>query len=516
MPLRDSVERAASARWLAAAGVVAAAVLATSVNVLVARFYHRWDWTTERIYTLTDATKQTLRSLGEPVEVVVFLAQSDPLTLTVRHMLDAYGSETRQLVTRWVDPDRDPAQFLALQQELGIRVEGKTEDGRLVTDAVVVVSRGAKRWFLTTGDFFAYDDEGRARSRLEQSLTGAIRNVLGSERALLCFATGHGEISMDDGGPNGLAELRYRLEKNNFEPRAVDLSAQTKGEPLGPCRLLVVAGPEEKFSPAEAEPVLRYLRDGGSVLMLVNPLLDADSRIVPSGLEVVAGAAGIELGQDFVVETDAAARLPTGAGETFFAAPALHDITKGLVGDGDQPVRVLLSGAQSLRAAERGPAASTLLTTSERAHAFRDIRPFVNEGRAIDASDADRTGPFAVAMAGELPKRGDAPHGPRVVVVGTASAAWGRNWRDAGLAGVRAFLESAISWLTARPAILDVPEKPAAEAGLRLTEESSAEVVRYVLVYMPGTALLLGILVMYRRRSVERASRRGPREHERR
>ncbi len=506
----DSVSRAAPGRWLAAAGVFAAAVLAMSVNVLVTRFYHRWDVTTERLYTLTEATKQTLHGLSERVEVTVFLAQSDPLALTVRHMLDAYGGETRQLAPRWVDPDRDPAQFLALQQEYGIRVEGKTEDGRLVTDAVVVVSRGAKRWFLTSGDFFAYDDEGRAKSRLEQSLTGAIRNVLGSEKATLCFSTGHGEISIDDGGPNGLAELRFRLEKNNYESRSIDLTSQAKEESLTGCRLVVVAGPEEKFAPAEAEPLLRYLREGGSLLLLLNPLLDADSRIAPTGLEGVTRAAGVALGQDFIVETSPDARLPSGAGETFFARPGQHEITKGLVGDEERPVRVLLSGAQSMKSVEGGPMAVTLLTTSDASFGFRDIRPFVNEGRAVQPSDSDVKGPFAVAMASELPKRGDAQHGPRVVVVGTASAAWGRNWRDAGLVGVRAFIESSVSWLTVRPALLDVPEKPAAEAGLRLTEESTAEVLRYVLLYMPGTALLLGLLLMYRRRTVERDSRRRP------
>jgi hypothetical protein len=68
-------------------------------------------------------------------------------------------------------------------------------------------------------------------------------------------------------------------------------------------------------------------------------------------------------------------------------------------------------------------------------------------------------------------------------------------------------VESALSWLAAKPAIVSVPEKPSHPAGLSLTEESLTEVLRYVLLYMPGSALFLGALILLRRRQTERRSR---------
>ena len=56
--------------------------------------------------------------------------------------------------------------------------------------------------------------------------------------------------------------------------------------------------------------------------------------------------------------------------------------------------------------------------------------------------------------------------------------------------------------------MLSVPEKPEREVGLSLSEESLGEVLRYVLLYMPGAAGLLGAFVLLRRRNVERQSRR--------
>jgi hypothetical protein len=478
-------------------------------NVLVARFYERWDWTSSGIYTLSQATRETLHGLREPIDIVVFLGRSDPLTVSVRHMLTAYGAETTKLQARFVDPDRDPAQFMALQQKYGI-LAGKTEDGRIVTDASIVIARGAKHWFVTTDDMMVYDEgDGRVRPRLEQALTEGIRNVLERDKSKICFTTGHQEISIEDSGPSGLAELRFRLEKNNYEVQVVDLSAPA-GVRLDDCHVVVVAGPEVAFEERRTRQLSDYLRGGGNLILAVNPVLNEENRIVASGLEPVAREAGIELGSNFIVERDSSLRLPTGLGETFFVTPKRHDITKGLVrADERVEFKVLVSAAQSMKGTPKG-SATELLTTSAKAFGLRDVRPFVEQGLAPEKRAGDAAGPFAVAMAAELaqPSRSDRRHGPRLVAVGSANVVWARGWREPTLLGNRLFIESALSWLAARPAIVSVPEKASHALGLSLTEESLGEVWRYVILYMPGAAALLGGFILMRRRAVERRSRR--------
>ncbi len=492
------------------AGVAAAVVIAVMTNVLVARFYERWDWTSTGLYTLSQATRDTLHELKEPVDVIVFLSASDPLTLSVRHMLTAYGTETRLLRPRYVDPDKNPAEFLALQQKYKL-LAGKTEDGRVVTDASLVVARGERHWFVTTDDMVAYDEEdGRVRPKLEQALTEGIRNVLERERPKICFTTGHQEISIDDGGPTGLAEFRFRIEKDNYEVEAIDLTAPGKQAPLEPCRVVIVAGPEVEFAAKASERLVDYLKQGGNVLLLANPVLDEENRIRPTGLNPIARAAGVEFNADFVIEQDEGSRLPTGLGETYFATPVVHDVTKGLFKDGEKvEFKVMVSAAQSLRkSAGQNPV--SLLRTSGSAFSLKDIRPFVEEGKTVRKGPSDAQGPFDVAMASELPKPAGSKekHGPRLVVVGSANPAWGRNWREAPLLGTRMFMESALSWLSARPAIVSVPEKASHDIGLNLTEDSLGEVLRYVLIYMPGAAALIGGFLLYRRRATERRSRR--------
>src|SRR5262245_47088070 len=101
-------------------GIVAAMALAVIVNILVARHYKRWDWTRGGVYTLSDATTQTLHALEEPLHVYVLLPAGDPLTISVQNLLDAYRGETSRLLLSPTDPDRHPAEFLAVQQRSGI------------------------------------------------------------------------------------------------------------------------------------------------------------------------------------------------------------------------------------------------------------------------------------------------------------------------------------------------------------------------------------------------------------
>src|SRR3954466_12340087 len=97
-----------SFRAFAALGVLGAALLAVNLNVLVARWYKRWDLTADRLYTLSAATLKTLHALDRPLSITVFLGRADPLNVSVRQMLIQYRAETSKLSVKFVDPDQNP------------------------------------------------------------------------------------------------------------------------------------------------------------------------------------------------------------------------------------------------------------------------------------------------------------------------------------------------------------------------------------------------------------------------
>ncbi len=128
--------------------------------------------------------------------------------------------------------------------------------------------------------------------------------------------------------PKGWRRVRHRLEKSNFEVLAVDLASPTA--PLADCRVLVVPGPSIAIDDAASARIVAFIQGGGNVFVLSAPVLGEDKRVQRSGLEPVAKLIGVDFGQDFILETDAALRLPRGAGEVFFATPEPHEVTRGL------------------------------------------------------------------------------------------------------------------------------------------------------------------------------------------
>jgi hypothetical protein len=493
-----------STKALSALGVVAAMVIAVNVNVLVARFYARWDVTSEGLYTLSPATKSILASLDGPVRITVLLARTDPLLAPMRQTLVAYGAETQKLEVSYLDPEQNPAEFIAVQKKHGI-MAGQADDGRVVSEAVLLVSRGDRTWFVTSDELSAFDDEGRARPRIEQALSEGIASVTRGESTKLCFTTGHGEASLDDVGPEGLAELRRRVEKSNYETAAVDIARPGADKALGECRVVVIAGPEVPFG-SEAELALeRFARSGGSLALFAGPVFGDDARVRASGFERAAEVFGVRLVNAMVLETEPSLRVPRGAGELFVATPVAHAVTRGLVREGGKvDFPVVISETRPLELFSG--VAQVILKSSPRAIALEDLRAVLDgRGPPEHAALAERV----LGVATELPKPAGSSekHGPRAVIFGSRSLPWTRSFRDPALRGDWLLVENALAWAAARPAIVSVPEKAPRAVGLSLTEESMGEILRYVIVYMPSTAALAGFVLLFRRRAQEKRSR---------
>jgi hypothetical protein len=245
--------------------------------------------------------------------------------------------------------------------------------------------------------------------------------------------------------------------------------------------------------------------------LLLGPFFAEDGRVAESGLERVTELVGVRLERNLVLETDASRRLPRGAGEVFLATPVEHAVTRGLVLEGGKvELRAVVSESRGLGFLPGAPA-QPLLKSSDQALALEDVKRVLDPGGvAKDAEPAARV----LAAAAELPKPAGstAKYGPRVVIAGSASFARSQSFRDPALVGNRLFVENALAWAAVRPAIVNVPEKPARAVGLALTEESLSEVLRYVLIYMPAAAALIGGLLLYRRRAEEKSSRQRKRE----
>ncbi len=489
------------------AGTVAAVVLTIAVNVIGAQYFSRSDWTSDALFSLSQASKTTLRDLKEPVEVWVLLGRQDPLAAPMENLLEAYRAETAKLDIHHVDPDHEKTELVAVRNRFGIET-AKVEGGREVTDAVVVLAQGSRRWFITATELYAEHD-GEVRSREERALTLGLRNVTSEKTEKLCFTLGHGERRLADDGPLGVAHLRQIFEKNNFtlESFALRDDAARAEKTLATCSAVAILDPKSAFREDESARLRTYLLTGGSLFLAVSPFDPQGSSVELSlpALEPVLSPFGIELERTLVVEQDPNRAAPDTNGLEFVATAKLHAISETLVLSSahPEPPRVMVAAALSLgihpQLADGEVSVSEILGSSDTS---------VLRGSVIESPNVPHTrrGPFPIALAAERPRvhTTDA-HGPRVVVLGSAEmlspAHWAAPLSEHGSAFI---VENSISWLAARPELVDVPEKGHVKSEIHWTEATRTGVRNYVLVLMPLACALLGLAILLYRKSNER------------
>jgi hypothetical protein len=478
--------------------VAAAVVLAVLVNILSARHYRRWDFTDDGLYTISRVTEQTLKTLPDEVTIHILLAQNDPLALTLRHLLEAYQAIGPKLTVEFVDPDRDPAGFIAVQQKYGIAA-GRSEDGKIITDASVIIARGERRHFITADELVDVEqgEETRARSKVELMITAGLKRVTAGLPPRVCFTSGYGEPLIDDGGMEGLDALHDRLDKLNYEVKQLTPLRELEGaDDIDGCKLVVVPGPDQRVEAEDVTRLVRYFESGGNVLVFAGPEIDASGKgFVDQGLAPLLAAGGIRRRNDLVFERDPARTWSTGHGASLLAVLAKHAITEPLieVGDAFGIVMTLMSSLEAIPDAAAAPTA--LLTTSDEAFGMRDFVAWAENPVTPEPAPHDRPGPLALAYAVELPNRS------RMVVFGTKSPVAAASWKNPRYQGTALLVESVISWLASETIVLDIPQKPARQLGANITEEMVTGAIWKLGVLLPLAAALTGVGVSLRRRA---------------
>jgi len=331
--------------------------------------------------------------------------------------------------------------------------------------------------------------------RIEAALGEAILRVQTSARLTVCFITGHGEKSIDDGAEDGLLDFGRSLEVKNLEGVRTPLDVPRPDLALGQCAVVVIAGPKNPVPVEHERALVAAAERGAHFLLFLDPIVDENGALGASGLEELSARFGVGLPRGFVLERDASARLPQGIGEAFLAEVIPHPVTSGLSSTEMRlDRRAVIVAAQPLELLGSSSAVP-LLTASPSAVVLDRLG---SEGGGSAPSDAKR--PLVAAAARVSMPAG---HETRAVIVGTSSPLDSASFRDPALLGSRTFAERALGWVAARQDSLAVPQREALPAGLALTEESMQDVLSYVLLYMPMTAFLVGVWVLWRRRRAE-------------
>ena len=280
-----------------AVGVVLALALTVLVNVVSWKFHQRFDWTSARLYTLSERSLNVLAELDKEVEVTVMLGEQSAAFSDAEELLERYQSESQRISVRVVDPERNLVEAQALVErfelnQLNVVVFESGDDRRIVEEADLV-----------DYDYSALQYGGQPEVtgfKGEQAFTGAIIELVESRKPKVLFTSGHGEASINDFSQAGLSDLRELLGRDNFELEEWPSLGET-AVPEG-TDLVVVAGPRSGLIEPEIEVLRSYLDTGGRLLVLVDPTLSAFGGLEPTGLEGLLADHGVLLGEDIIID----------------------------------------------------------------------------------------------------------------------------------------------------------------------------------------------------------------------
>ncbi len=487
-------------------GVLLAVALVGMVNWVAARHWVRSDWTSSRLYTLSEKTESILADLDQDVEVVVFMTPTSPLYDQVRELLRRYEAASGRIHVTTIDPDREPLKTRQMAEEFGISAAN-----------TVVFKVGDRTKYVTSDQMASYDYSGMQMGQPptmqaftgEERFTSAILSLVAPSVPKIYFVTGHGEASLEAAsGPladRGLSSLAEALKRENIEAEDTSLLS---GSIPDDADLLAIIGPTHPYTEIEIDLLRGWLDGGGRLLVCLDPLIDPSGVMRQTRLEPLLAEHGVEVHDDLVV--DPSRKLP------FYDLSAVyltdfpsHPVTTGLEG-----TAVLFMVARSLGSTD-DPAwpATPVVETSADGWGETDLGKLLS-GEPVDVDDADTAGPAVVGMAvehadaadpaggeptdeSEAAEAGDPAAGARLLVYGDSDF-----MADAEIvnAGNLALALNSFNWLAAREQSLGIPPRDVEQVSLFLSADQMRTILLVTLLVMPGAAIGAGVLVWRRRR----------------
>jgi len=478
-------------------------------NYTAARHYRRWDWTSAQRFTLSTRSVEIARSLREPVELYVLLSSRDPLYSETHELAERYAAISPKVHLHLIDPDRQRERLIALAQELDPHLLDRTAEGRTLATAGVLVRRGNRHWEVEREQLQELGPQTRgeeddnasrllnAKITVERRISEALLQVDRERATTLCFSAGHAEMPLAS-GDRAAAGLADDLRHLNFVVRETEVRGQS-GVPSD-CDALVIAGPQRAWPREDSDAVVRYLRAGGNVAMFLDPVV-LEGRVVPTGLEDVAGMAGIGLPPAVVVEADSDHLLPDSPPVHFRADTwNEHEITGDLRG-----ASVLVGMARPIVRAEGSQGATSLLLSSPQAWGETAIAELLRTFVPSRGPD-DVQGPVSLAMAGMISdgrSRGEGVSSGRVVVVGSSEMVGADyfNIRVRASVANANLAEAVIGWVTTRRELVNIPARPVDRAALLVSARDLTKIGVYVMLLIPLAAALVGLAVSRARKN---------------
>ena len=270
-------------KWINFGLVLVALIL---LNIGGKYIFHRFDFTADKRFTLSDKTKKLLKGTEKAIIITVFLNGELPaafkrLQASVKDLLTDYKAYSNtDLKVVFIDPlagfnaaDQDTVINNLYQQGIeATNLSVKTENGltqKLVFPMAMVESDGKQmpvKLFQNLDAGGSYEDNiNRSIENLEYIFTSSIKKVIGGNNPRIGFTESNAEPS-----DLQLYDAMHTLA-NSYEVGRVNLNTIDKAG-LDKLKMLIVVKPQTAFTEAEKYKINYFIMNGGRVLWSIDQI----------------------------------------------------------------------------------------------------------------------------------------------------------------------------------------------------------------------------------------------------
>ena len=440
------------------------------------------DLTQEKLYTLTDESKERVKDIDKDVHLYFVGYTDDNADL---ELAKQYKDANEKIVAEAVDEESRPD----LVEKYGIQDSGSSG---------IIVECGDRSKVLTASDLVTYDSTTyETISIAEEKLTSAIISVTTDDIPKVYFLEGYSDFTLD----YNMYYLSIYLENEITE---VDtLNILSTGKVPDDCDTLVITSPSQDFSNEAKTAIIDYINRGGNILWL-NAAMSVSADL-PNVNEVLAlyGVNPFDVG--VIRETDSS-RMVANSPDLVIPNLESSKITEDIYSDGiifRYPTRININedGLEDLNVVE-----TDLVTTSEESYFRTD---FNNSSSA--AAEGEETGSFVVGA--ELEKTiTEANEETGASAVTSTLIIYGENYfisdypfaQDSQYGAIQVstynkdLVLNSLAYLADREE--DITARKSTGTVTYTATEQQDTIVRIIIFAVPVIIILVGLIVWQRRR----------------
>lgn len=448
-----------------AVSVIALTAAAGTICLAYTKVY---DFTAERLLTLSDETKERVASISKPTDIY-YLGARSRANATYHELMNAYMDLNDNIEVHYVQPE-DPvfrAQYLS--------------DIWSVKESSMLVVCGERSIYLNSEDYIVTTQTStysyQSILNIEEQLTRAILYTNSEVADKICVISGHGEETLNSDFTNLMRLNNYELEELNLPEQAAKLEQTFSDDD----KAVLINSPQVDFTEEELSVLRVYLQEGGKLSVILDPLNEELDNLYAFlkeyGLDVQAG---------IVIETEQGRYLydtPNYIVPKMESTDYTADIVNERLNVFTMTSKGILKGGSA-----NGYVSTDILTTS--ASSFSKVTDFDN---LTARADGDISGPFSVASCAANPEEGS-------LLLITSNILFNQEADAESLGANRRFFVEVLQKLTGTQATVWIEGKDVGSQTAFYPNTAQFIIKVVTIIVVPVCILLIGIAVLLLRK----------------